>query len=50
MTAQFEEDWSEVRIFDLSNAILARNPEQALQTLRKLFDLDEDISPFETSF
>ncbi len=43
MTAQFQEDWTEVRIFDLSNAILARNPEQALQVLRKLFDMDDDI-------
>jgi len=43
MTTQFEENWTEVRIFDLSDAILSRNTGQALHVLRKLFELDNDI-------
>ncbi|HCM42504.1 MAG TPA: DNA polymerase III subunit delta [Candidatus Omnitrophica bacterium] len=43
MTQQFDEDWAEVRIFDLSNAILAKNPAEALRVLNKLFEMDDDI-------
>ncbi len=43
MVRQFDEDWNDVKIFDLSNAILAKNPAEALRVLNKLFELDDDI-------
>jgi DNA polymerase III subunit delta len=43
MVAQFDEDWTEVRIFDLSDAILARDSRKALHVLRKLFEMEDDI-------
>lgn len=43
MVAQFDEDWSEVRIFDLSDAILACDSGKALHVLKKLFEMEDDI-------
>lgn len=43
MTAQFDENWSEVRIFDLSDAILAADSVRALEVLRKLFEMEDDV-------
>lgn len=43
MTAQFEENWNEVRVFDLSNAILARDSAQALYVFNQLCEMEDDI-------
>ncbi len=43
MVAQFDEDWTEVRIFDLSDAILACDSAKALYVLKKLFEMEDDI-------
>lgn len=43
MVSQFDEDWSEARIFDLSDAILACNSARALHVLRKLFEMEDDV-------
>ncbi len=43
MAQQFDEDWNDVKIYDLSNAILAKNPAEALRVLTKLFEMDDDI-------
>ncbi len=43
MVHQFDEDWSEVRIFDLSDAILACDTSTSLHVLKKLFEVDDDV-------
>lgn len=43
MTSQFEEDWSEAKIFDLSDAILASDTTRALKVLDKLVEIEGDV-------
>ncbi len=43
MTGQFEEDWGEAKIFDLSDAILARDLNRSLHVLNKLLEIEGDF-------
>lgn len=44
MVAEFEEKWTEVTVFQLTNALLARDPEKSVRTLRELTrDYEADL-------